>query len=68
MHMEKNKEFIAMMNGYFGEFSAYELWFIFTNQNTLGINTLRVQQNFDGNFYCTVDEHTVRKYKERSLI
>lgn len=56
MHMENNKEFIAMMNGYFGEFSAYELWFIFTNQNALGINTLRVQQNFDGNFYCTVDE------------
>lgn len=67
MHMEKNKEFIAMMNGYFGEFSAYELWFIISNQNALGINTLRVQQNFDGNFYCTVDELTVRKYKEESL-
>ena len=64
MHMEKNKEFIAMMNGYFGEFSAYELWFIFTNQNALGINTLCVQQNFDGNFYCTVDEYTVNRYKE----
>lgn len=64
MHMKDNKEFIAMMNGYFGEFSAYEVWFILTNMNNLGINTLRVQQNFDKTFYCTVDELTVKKYKE----
>ena len=64
MHMENNKEFIAMMNGYFGEFSAYEVWFILTNMNNLGINTLRTQQNFDGTFYCTVDEFTVKAYKE----
>lgn len=64
MHMKDNKEFIAMMNGYFGEFSAYEVWFILTNMNNLGINTLRVQQNFDETFYCTVDELTVKKYKE----
>ena len=64
MHMKDNKEFIAMMNGYFGEFSAYEVWFILTNMNNLGINTLRMQQNFDGTFYCTVDELTVKAYKE----
>lgn len=63
MYMENNKEFISMMNGYFGEFNTYELWSIITNQNALRINTLRVQQNFDGNYYCTVDEQTVRQYK-----
>ena len=64
MYMEQNKEFITMMSGHSGEFNTYELWSIITNQNALGINTLRIQQNFDGNYYCTVDEQTVRKYKE----
>lgn len=64
MHMENNKEFIEMMEGGFGEFSAYEVWFILTNLNNLGINTLRAQQNFDGSFYCSVDEFTVKAYKE----
>lgn len=62
MHMRNNKQFIDMMRGYFGEFSAYEVWFILTNMNELGINTLRAQQNFDGTYYCTVDEHTVKRY------
>lgn len=62
--MENNKEFIEMMEGGFGEFNAYGVWFILTNLNNLGINTLRAQQNFDGTFYCSVDEATVRAYKE----
>ena len=62
--MKDNKNFIEMMEGRFGEFSAYEVWFILTNLNDLGINTLRTQQNFDGTFYCSVDEATVRAYKE----
>ena len=64
MYMKNNQEFIDMMSGGFGEFSAYEVWFILTNLNNLGINTLRAQQNFDGSFYCSVDEATVRAYKE----
>ena len=64
MHMKDNKEFIGMMSGGFGEFNAYEVWFILTNLNRLGINTLLVQQNFDGSFYCSVDEATVRAYRE----
>ena len=64
MHMENNKEFIEMMSGGFGEFSAYEVWFILTNLNQLGINILYTQQNFDGSFYCTVDKPTVKRYKE----
>ena len=64
MHMKNNKEFIEMMSGGFGEFSAYEVWFILTNLNQLGINTLYTQQNFDGSFYCTVDKLTVKRYKE----
>jgi hypothetical protein len=62
--MENNKEFIEMMNGGFGEFSAYEVWFILMNLNQLGINTLYTQQNLDGSFYCTVDKFTVKRYKE----
>lgn len=61
--MKNNKEFIEMMEGGFGEFSAYEVWFILMNLNNLEINTLNVQQNFDGSFYCKVDEATVRYYK-----
>ena len=64
MHMKDNKNFIEMMEGGFGEFSAYEVWFILTNLNNLGINTLRAQQNFDETFYCSVDEATVRAYRE----
>lgn len=64
MHMKNNKEFIEMMRGGFGEFNAYEVWFILTNLNNLGINTLHTQQNFDGSFYCSVDEVTVRAYRE----
>ena len=62
MHIENNKECIEMMEGGFGEFSAYEVWFIITNMNQLGINTLHTQQNFDGSYYCTVDERTVKAY------
>ena len=62
MHMKTNKEFIDMMNGGFGEFSAYEVWFILTNLNQLGINTLYTQQNLDGSYYCTVDKATVKTY------
>ena len=62
MHMKNNEEFIEMMEGGFGEFSAYEVWFILTNLNNLGINTLRAQQNLDGSFYCTVDKATVKAY------
>ena len=64
MHMKDNKEFIEMMTGGFGEFSAYEVWFILTNLNNLGINTLRAQQNLDGTFYCSVDAATVLAYRE----
>lgn len=65
MYIECNSEFIKMMNGGFGEFSAYEVWFIITNMNQLGINTLRTQQNFDGFYYCTVDERTTRAYRDK---
>jgi hypothetical protein len=41
--MKNNKEFIEMMEGGFGEFSAYEVWFVLMNLNNLGINTLNVQ-------------------------
>lgn len=64
MHMKDNKEFIEMMSGGFGEFSEYEVWFIMTNLNQLGINTLYTQQNLDGSFYCMVDKATVKKYRE----
>ena len=64
MFMKDNKEFVEMMSGGFGEFSAYEVWFILTNLNNFGINTLLAQQNLDGSFYCTVDELTVRAYRE----
>lgn len=66
MHMENNKEFIDMMSGAFGEFTAYEVWFIITNQNRLGINTLSVQQNLDGLYYCMVDEFTVKEYLKKN--
>ena len=66
MYMENNKEFIDMMSGAFGEFTAYEVWFIITNQNRLGINTLSVQQNFDGLYYCMVDEFTVKEYLKKN--
>ena len=62
MHMKNNKEFIEMMSGGFGEFSEYEVWFIMTNLNQLGINTLYTQQNLDGSFYCMVDKATVKTY------
>ena len=64
MHMKDNKNFIEMMEGGFGEFSPYEVWFILTNLNNLGINTLHTQQSIDGTFYCSVDEATVRAYRK----
>ena len=66
MHMENNKEFIEMMEGGFGEFTVYEVWFLLTNLNELGINTLKVQQNLDGKYYCTVDAFTARKYTKKN--
>ena len=68
MYMKDNKEFIAMMKGYFGEFTAYELWAILTNLNDLGINTLYTQQTLDGTFYCTVDKFTVRRYIQAGVL
>lgn len=62
MHMKDNKEFVAMMQGGFGEFGIYEVWFLLTNLNELGINTLKVQQNLDGRYYCTVDKFTTKEY------
>lgn len=65
MHMKENKEFIEMMNGGFGEFSSYEVWSILVNLNSLGINTLFIQQNIDGKYYCTVDEKTTIEYRKK---
>lgn len=66
MHMKNSKEFIKMMEGEIGEFGVYEVWFLLTNLNELGINTLKVQQGFDGKYYCKVDEFTTREYMKKS--
>jgi hypothetical protein len=62
--MKNNKEFIEMMSGGFGEFTAYEIWVIMTNMSELGINTFSIQQNFDGSYYGKVDEKTVVEYRK----
>ena len=70
MYMENNQEFISMMRGAFGTFTAYELWQILLCQNELGINTISIQKMSCGKFICKVDKKTVSEYKriERSLI
>ena len=50
MYMERNKKFIEMMNGGFGEFTQYELWTILTNQHELNINTIITQKLDNGKF------------------
>lgn len=66
MHMKDNKEFVVMMEGGVGRFSVYEVWFLLTNLNELGINTLKVQQNIDGTYCCVVDDFTMRKYENEA--
>ena len=70
MYMKDNQEFISMMRGAFGTFTAHELWQILLCQNEFGINTISIQKMDCGKFICKVDEITVSKYKrnERSLI
>ena len=70
MYMENNQEFISMMHGAFGTFTAHELWQILLCQNEFGINTISIQKMDCGKFICKVDEKTVNEYKriERSLI
>ena len=60
--MKNNPKYIRMMMGDFGSFTQYELWQILLHQNELGINTLMVQQKFDGTFICRVDDLTVNQY------
>jgi hypothetical protein len=64
--MKDNKEFVIMMEGGVGRFSVYEVWFLLTNLNELGINTLKVQQNIDGTYCCIVDDFTIRKYESEA--
>ena len=64
MHMKNNGEFISMMNGSYGHFNAYELWFILTNLHDLHINTLSIQKTSDNNFICVVDKSTVWLYQK----
>ena len=68
--MENNQEFISMMRGAFGTFTAHELWQILLCQNEFGINTISIQKMDCGKFICSIDEITARNYKrnERSLI
>lgn len=68
MYMERNKKFIEMMNGGFGEFTQYELWAILTNQHELNINTIMTQKLDNGKFLCQVDGLTVEGHKRRSQI
>lgn len=65
MYMERNKKFIEMMNGGFGEFTQCELWAILTNQNELGINTIMVQKLNENEFICQVDDLTVTYYLDQ---
>lgn len=62
MYMKNNEEFQKMMRGHFGKFTQYELWTIITNQNSLKINTLKIQQHSDSYYYCDVDKLTVAEY------
>ena len=70
MYMENNQEFVSMMRGAFGVFTAHELWQVLLCQNELGINIISIQKMSCGKFICKVDEKTVSEYKriERSLI
>lgn len=64
MYMKHSKTFQAMMEGKVVVFSKYELWNILSYQNELGINTLMVQQSIDGDFYCCIDNISVKNYME----
>lgn len=64
MYMKNSKTFQKMMNGKVVIFSQYELWSILSHQNELGINTLMVQKALNGDFYCCVDNNTIKAYKE----
>jgi predicted XRE-type DNA-binding protein len=68
VYIEKNPEFIELMNGHYARFTAHELWTIMTNLTELNINTLQTQQLIDGTFFCKVDKHTVKYYQERNQI
>ena len=70
MYIGNNQEFINMMRGAFGTFTAHELWQILLCQNEFGINTISIQKMDCGKFICKVDEKTANEYKriERSLI
>ena len=62
MYMSDNKEFQKMMSGKVGRFTLYELWSILTNQNDLGVNTLMIQQDDMGYYYCCVDTFSKEAY------
>ena len=68
MYIERNPEFIEMMNGGFGEFNQYELWTIISNQNDLHINVLKTQQTIDKTYICKVDDITAKTYRNRRKV
>ena len=68
MYIERNPEFIKMMNGGFGEFNQYELWTIISNQNDLHINVLKTQQTIDKTYICKVDDITARTYRDKRKV
>ena len=68
MYIERNPEFIEMMNGGFGEFNQYELWTIISNQKDLHINVLKTQQTIDKTYICKVDDITARTYRDKRKV
>ena len=64
MYMENNREFISMMHGAFGIFTAHELWQILLCQNEFRITTISIQKMTCGKFICKVDKLTVETYKK----
>ena len=61
--MINKTEFQIMLEGGFGKFTKKELFEILANQNTLHINTIKIQQTIDDKYICCVDELTVEHHK-----
>lgn len=62
--MKMVDKLISLWNGNIVQFNREELIWLLDSQNSLHINTLSIQQTYDGLFYCKADQATANAFKE----
>ena len=65
MYMKRSEKLAKLLSGEIVKFTQHEVWNILSYLEEYGINMIKIQKTINGEFFCKVDDNTVKCFENR---